>query len=310
MANEISKKFRLSSKSFYLTYPKSGDLTRERVLEHFQTFPKFDKYLISKELHKDGDPHIHALLLLTKEYNLKDERAFDIDEHHPNIQSAKRRTAVEQYITKDDDYITNYYKPKENPWAIIHDPTIPIDTALATFTKKQPRAMVLWPEQVEKAAKKARLNPPEPEFPMDQFNQPPIEFEGRANNILLYGDGELGKTKFAEAHFKHPLVVDTVDDLKKLDKDKHDGIVYDDWDFTEQGLKWPATKVIKLLETNREVTIPARYHNVTLPAGRKQMFTRNHSNPFTDLPLQDPTRLALETRVKKVHVTSPLFNKD
>jgi len=305
---ENSKKFRLDSKSFYLTYPQSGDLTRERVLEHFQTFPKFDKYLISKELHKDGEPHIHALLLLHTSYNLKDERAFDIDGHHPNIQPAKRRTSVEQYITKDGEYITNYYKPKVSAYSDILDPIIPINTAMATVSKKHPRDVTMNYAKILETAKRVRKLLPTPDYTMDQFNQPPQQFEGRSNNLLIWGPGGLGKTEYARAHFLHPLVVDTVDDLKHL-TEEHDGVVWDDWDFTQEGLKWPATKVIKALETNREVTLPARYYNATLPAGRKQIFTSNKENPFTDLPQQDPTRLALETRVKKVEITDSLFNK-
>ena len=46
--------------TWYLTYPQSGELTREQVLAHLHTFDVVKEYLIASELHKDGHLHLHV----------------------------------------------------------------------------------------------------------------------------------------------------------------------------------------------------------------------------------------------------------
>ena len=56
------KKFRLCSKSLFLTYPKI-DISVIEVKEQLEKILiryKISEYAIAKELHKDGTPHIHA----------------------------------------------------------------------------------------------------------------------------------------------------------------------------------------------------------------------------------------------------------
>jgi hypothetical protein len=43
----------------------------------------------------------------------------------------------------------------------------------------------------------------------------------------------VGKTSFAKAHGNYPLIVSTLDDLKKITPDKTDLLVFDDMEFSE-----------------------------------------------------------------------------
>ena len=61
---------------------------------------------------------------------------------------------------------------------------------------------------------------------ISQVATPALAVTTRAQ--VLWGDSGAGKTAFAVAHFRHPLVCSTLDDLKKFDADVHDGIVLDD----------------------------------------------------------------------------------
>jgi len=103
--NPGSRKFRVDSKGWFLTYPKCA-LTKEEVLSALKDKRKgLKSVLVSRELHEDGEPHLHCYLYYEKEFSCKNERFFDISGFHPNVQSAKSVRAVQAYIKKDGDFI-------------------------------------------------------------------------------------------------------------------------------------------------------------------------------------------------------------
>jgi len=61
--------------------------------------------LVARELHADGEPHLHAYLYYSTRFSCKNERFFDIGGFHPNIQAAKSLKAVQHYVKKDGDFI-------------------------------------------------------------------------------------------------------------------------------------------------------------------------------------------------------------
>ena len=123
--------------------------------------------------------------------------------------------------------------------------------------------------------------------------------------LLIYGDTGLGKTEFALSHFENPVKVGFLEDLKNIELDEHDGIVFDDIDLR----KLPPTQVIQLLDGVRDATIYARYKNIIIPAGMKKIFTFNESNPFYD-PMTTPVKTinALERRIHRFEVLEKLFS--
>ena len=74
--------------------------------------------IVSREAHEDGSPHIHCYLYFDKQFDLKNERFFDLGSYHPNIQSAKSLRAVQQYIKKDGDFIQEGIDYKQEVSAI------------------------------------------------------------------------------------------------------------------------------------------------------------------------------------------------
>lgn len=101
---ETPKAFRITSKGFFLTYPRC-ELSKEHLLKALRFKRPAEKILVSRELHEDGAPHLHVYLLYGKEFDCRNERFFDVDGFHPNIQSAKSLKAVQAYVKKDGDYI-------------------------------------------------------------------------------------------------------------------------------------------------------------------------------------------------------------
>jgi len=119
---------------------------------------------------------------------------------------------------------------------------------------------------------------------------------------LITGSSGTGKTQFALAHFKNPLLVSHIDKLKTLTPD-HDGIVFDDMSFTH----WPAESVIHLLDFECEREIHVRYGTVTIPANIRKIFTHNKKNPFYEFDCADEQKVAIERRYNRVEITDFLY---
>jgi len=106
-SQEKPKKFQIDSKSWFLTYPKL-DMSKEHALALLKVKlagKPFVGVVVCRELHQDGQPHIHAYVLLEKSFNCRNEKFWDLAGHHGNYQKARDINAVAQYIKKDGDFI-------------------------------------------------------------------------------------------------------------------------------------------------------------------------------------------------------------
>nr|CAM59262.1 AC1 protein [Malvastrum leaf curl Guangdong virus] len=104
-------RFKINAKNYFLTYPDCS-LTKEETLEKIKALdtPTNKKYIkICRELHQNGNPHLHVLIQFEGKYQCKNQRFFDLvspnrSKHfHPNIQGAKSSSDVKSYINKDGD---------------------------------------------------------------------------------------------------------------------------------------------------------------------------------------------------------------
>nr|AXY94245.1 AC1 [Melochia yellow mosaic virus] len=109
----IPRRFRLQAKNIFLTYPKCS-ITKEAALSQLQAIqlPSNKKYIkICRELHENGEPHLHVLLQLEGKIQITNNRLFDLSHpqrsinFHPNIQGAKSSSDVKSYVDKDGDTI-------------------------------------------------------------------------------------------------------------------------------------------------------------------------------------------------------------
>ncbi|AAU00333.1 AC1 protein [Tomato leaf curl Guangdong virus] len=106
-------RFSIKAKNYFLTYPQCS-LTKEEALSQLQNLqtPTNIKFIkICRELHKNGNPHLHVLMQFEGKYNCTNNRFFDLvsptrsTHFHPNIQGAKSSSDVKSYIHKDGDII-------------------------------------------------------------------------------------------------------------------------------------------------------------------------------------------------------------
>lgn len=109
---KIKMNFRSDSNELFYTYPQC-DVALPDILKYLTAAwgtknRRILSYIICAENHKDQGVHRHAYIKLDRAYtNEYDARTFDVLNHHPNIQTARKKKQVIGYVAKDGDYITN-----------------------------------------------------------------------------------------------------------------------------------------------------------------------------------------------------------
>ena len=165
---------------------------------------------------------------------------------------------------------------------------------------KRPRDLALHGESIERNLKRAKTEKWTHKYTSDSFL---IPLQDTGENILLSGPSNTGKTHYASAHFKSPLVCSHIDDLKKLTPD-HDGVVFDDMSFKH----WPVESVIHLLDREFNRSLNVRYGTVFIRAGLPKIFTHNTKNPFyEEATIETEQKNAIERRFKRVNVLNKLY---
>ena len=106
----MSQQFRLQSRYVLLTYSQCGDLDPQLVCDHLATIPA--ECLIGRENHADGGIHLHAFVDFGRRVNIRDQRLFDVDGRHPNIQPCGRTPQkMLDYAIKDGDVVAGGLDP-------------------------------------------------------------------------------------------------------------------------------------------------------------------------------------------------------
>ena len=124
---------------------------------------------------------------------------------------------------------------------------------------------------------------------------------------MLAGLAGAGKTQFALAHGKHPLLVRTIEQLKQITEDT-DLLVFDDMDFR----KWDVNSVKHLLDIEEASGIDCRYLDASIPAGIPRIFCTNSpcqwpfNHIFPQGECQDNYK-AITRRHRVVRVAEKLF---
>lgn len=104
----ITKKFRFQGRSVFLTFPKCNTDLKDAVdnLKKKSKVP-ITEYIISREVHQDGDPHLHAYIGFGKKINIARADYFNyIGGKQPNIQRVKNKEFCIAYVAKDGQYLS------------------------------------------------------------------------------------------------------------------------------------------------------------------------------------------------------------
>lgn len=138
------------------------------------------------------------------------------------------------------------------------------------------------------------ISPPStsPQFPLESF--PSTWPRVLATNVtILWGETDIGKTSYAKALLPGALMVSHCDDLRHFKEEEHNGIIFDDMDFTH----FPRSAQIHIVDTADDRSIHCRYDVAFIPAGTKKIFTTNNFNG--SIFMDDP---AIARRIETIHL--------
>nr|QSS76734.1 C1 protein [Tomato curly stunt virus]QSS76740.1 C1 protein [Tomato curly stunt virus]QSS76758.1 C1 protein [Tomato curly stunt virus]QSS76824.1 C1 protein [Tomato curly stunt virus] len=233
------KRFQINSKNYFVTYPKCS-LTKEESLSQLLNLetPTNKKYIkICRELHENGEPHLHVLIQFERKFNCKNHRFFDLvspnrsAHFHPNIQGAKSSSDVKSYIDKDGDTLEwgefqvdgrSARGGCQNANDACADAlnADSAEAAMAIIREKLPKDFIFQYHNLKTNLDRIFQAPPEPyisPFSSSSFDQVPEELEEwvsdnvcgtaarpwRPNSIVIEGDSRTGKTMWARSLGPH-----------------------------------------------------------------------------------------------------------
>lgn len=137
---------------------------------------------------------------------------------------------------------------------------------------KYPRYMVTHYKGIERYFNEVNREKEQSNFTLKDFNWTPITDWSRSH--IVWGESGIGKTQFVLAHFKNPLFVSHLDQLINFNKSEHDGIIFDDMEFSHL----PRTTQISLLDQDQGRAIHIRNYIAQIPKNTKKVFTTNEKN--------------------------------
>ena len=82
--------YRLQAKRVFLTYPQCGCLAKDFVVAHIKSLASILWIVAARELHEDGEPHLHIAVEFESQLRTRNSRFFDIEGKHPNVQPLKK----------------------------------------------------------------------------------------------------------------------------------------------------------------------------------------------------------------------------
>lgn len=266
--------FRFAAKAVGLTYSCPVDQDNNPITVHGQLKLAGEAfgpclYIIGRELHANGKVHWHAYFKWDTRVQSTRPDVFDVAGVHPNIIRAPG-AGWRAYCKKDKVYETNI---EESVWRRALQQTT-MAAALALIQANDPRVYILNRARIETNLL-AHFRKPSRGQVYTEFKRP---FENMEQATVILGPSGIGKTQWAKAHFKTPLFVRNINQLKNL-RAEHDGIVFDDMDFTD----WPRQHQIHLVDMEETSSIRILYGTAEIPAGMPRVFTCN-TYPFREDP--------------------------
>jgi hypothetical protein len=282
--------FQLNTKNVFLTYPKCN-LPISDILASLYAKPHVVYVCVSSEVHADGEPHRHALVQFSQPLRTRNERMFDINGFHPNIQGARSPKATLQYVKKEGDFLERgtfvEAKAKGGEKEVVCAEEIKSTAQEMTygdFLCWASEHNVHYAEKIWNAFAKKDISTLEDSDDYDpKFLDPAFlaMMKEELNNgickektLILKGASGIGKTVVAKKIIDKPaLFVSHVDQLKLFRVGYHKGIIFDDISFNHT----PRENQIAITDYDNARAIHCRHTVATIPAGIMKIFTCNEA---------------------------------
>ena len=296
----------MNSKSFFLTYPQSN-IDKNEFLLFARTKGTLVEYVIGRELHADGTPHLHAALKYTEAIR-GTIRLFDFEGRHPNIQSPRAFLACKRYCKKDGDFIENeavevdQIEPRSIS-QVCQETLLEEDWYVYCINEKIGFQYASWfwhrfhmdivtihqDDNIE-----GQISEPLASF-LWNIQQYPV--------LGVIGPTGCGKTSWAKSWAPKPaLFVSHIDQLRMFKPGFHKviiiifflykSIIFDDIDVCH----YPRTSQIHLMDFHNTRAIHIRHVIATIPAGTVKVFTAN-----TNFCLIEDPAIARRIKIVRVH---------
>lgn len=279
--------FKFDSSYVFLTYPHS-EFEHSQLHEFLSAICTTEWCRIATEQHDDGDPHIHVVAKFTKRVQSRNERVFDYQGRHPNIQPVR---SVQRAVT---------YLAKGGQFSDIG----PVPTGRQTRSLDE--ALQLAGQDDEAQYLRACLEARVPYQYAKRMRE--LAFQDNTNTIVNYecqeswlcnqlqqqtlpenkcavlvGPSGCGKSSWAKKMAPKPcLWVSHMDVLRMYRASYHQSIIFDDMCFKHM----PLQAQIHLTDWIDARQIHCRYGYATIPAHTMKIFTCNEY-PFTKHPAID-----------------------
>ncbi|CAD32806.1 replication associated protein [Tobacco leaf rugose virus] len=258
------KRFKSQPKTNFITYPQCS-LPKEEALSQLQNLetPVNKKFIkICRELHENGEPHLHVLIQFEGKYQCKNNRFFDLvsptrsAHFHPNIQGAKSSSDVKSYIDKDGDTLewgefqidgrsARGGKQSANDSYAKALNADSVQSAMAVLREEQPKDFVLQNHNIRSNLERIFAKAPEqwvPPFQLSSFTNVPEDMQewaddyfGRGSarperplSIIVEGDSRTGKTMWARSLGPHNYLSGHLDFNARVYSNEVDYNVIDD----------------------------------------------------------------------------------
>nr|UUV61250.1 C1 [Tomato mottle leaf curl virus] len=268
----LPRRFRINSKNYFLTYPKCS-LTKEEALSQLlglQTPVNKLFVRVARELHEDGEPHLHVLIQFEGKLQCTNERLFDLisptrsAHFHPNVQGAKSSSDVKSYVEKDGDFIDHGVfqidgrsarggqQSANDTYAKVLNAGSVME-ALNILREEQPKDFLLQHHNIRSNLERIFQKAPEPwvpPFPLSSFTEVPEEMQEWADDyfgmdpaarperpisLIIEGDSRTGKTMWARTLGPHNYLSGHLDFNPRVYSNEAEYNVIDD--ITPQYLK-------------------------------------------------------------------------
>lgn len=213
--------FRLAAKNLFLTYPNCGEKDACFAFLQSKFSDSLQYCLVAQEAHSSGEPHLHAIVCLTRKINFKRPDCLDFDGFHGDYKAARDLDASITYCKKDDTSPLCYgsiEKSGKRGWQDCASAES-YDDFIQRVSAADYKSFVIFNDRIESFARrrfKVADVPYEDPFPdswlpstqldswaienvRDWIPSPAI----RPKSLILVGDSRLGKTAWARKHGSH-----------------------------------------------------------------------------------------------------------
>ncbi len=328
------KKFRIRSKSYFLTQPNCG-LSPEEGKEKIEEIIKKEEtnlslLLIGQEKHKDeSKEHLHCYLELKKTFRTQNPFVFDLKssekkKQHGNYQSARNKRKVINQILKKGKKVWICEKIKkrlvENEQLSVEETIIYLSRkgdlkgAMDLYEKEKPKEFlknhismekslqILYKRKKEGKGKQAQKSFKVPEKVKKWFETS----KNKEKSLWVSGESGLGKTQLiislCEKQKLRVLRVTHKENLHNFSAEDHDIILFDDQHF-------PGNREdkISLVDSSMESTIEHKWGHKEIPKKVQKVFLSNQSPEEKFKLKEDGKRDPIRRRIQHVEVKKALF---